>query len=125
MRPTLRCAPVGPGARAWHRRWDRHDDGLNPSFRLSRFDCSVDRSVLGLNRPHGTPVRPGTVAFVPQIGTIHNMQASARLRRYNLAAACLHAFSALLVIILANNFALPVTADYMTGPPGSPQRQMV
>jgi hypothetical protein len=48
-----------------------------------------------------------------------------RLRRYNLSAAALHAVSAILVVSLANNFALPVTANYMAGPPGTTKRQYV
>jgi hypothetical protein len=41
------------------------------------------------------------------------------LRRYNLIAAAFHALQAGAVIALANDFSLPVTASYMTGPPGS------
>ena len=42
------------------------------------------------------------------------------LRRYNLIAAALHAAQAVAVLLLANAFSLPVTATYMTGPPGTP-----
>ncbi len=42
-----------------------------------------------------------------------------KLVRFNLVAAVLHAAQALVVLNLANDFALPVTAEYMTGPPGS------
>jgi hypothetical protein len=48
-----------------------------------------------------------------------------RLQRYNLAAGGLHAVSGLIVVILANALSLPVTADYMAGPPGTTQRQFV
>ena len=41
-----------------------------------------------------------------------------RLRPYNLAAACLHLAQAVLIVVLANSFSLPVRATYMTGPPG-------
>lgn len=41
------------------------------------------------------------------------------LRNLNLAAAALHTVQALAVILLANDFALPVTATYLAGPPGS------
>lgn len=41
-----------------------------------------------------------------------------RLRRLNLAAAALHTLQAFAVIVLANDFALPVTAQYLAGPPG-------
>jgi hypothetical protein len=40
------------------------------------------------------------------------------LRPYNLAAAVLHGAQAVAVVVLANRFALPVRATYMTGPPG-------
>jgi hypothetical protein len=42
----------------------------------------------------------------------------ARLRPYNLAAGLLHLAQAIAVVALANQFALPVRARYMTGPPG-------
>ena len=44
--------------------------------------------------------------------------AIARLRSYNLVAACAHLAQGILILVLANSFALPVTASYMTGPPG-------
>jgi hypothetical protein len=44
------------------------------------------------------------------------------LRRDNTVAAVLHAVQALVVLLLATDFALPVTASYLQGPPGtSPQ----
>lgn len=43
----------------------------------------------------------------------------ARLRRYNLVMGAMHAAQAVAVIALATSFALPVTAAFMTGPPGS------
>ena len=49
----------------------------------------------------------------------------AALRRYNLVAGALHAASGTLILILANSFSLPVTANYMTGPPGTTKRQLV
>ncbi len=48
-----------------------------------------------------------------------------RLRRSNLVAAGLHAVQAAAVLALANGFALPVTAAYMTGPPGTPPGEPV
>ncbi len=42
----------------------------------------------------------------------------ARLRPYNLIAGSLHLAQAVAVLVLANGFALPVRATYMTGPPG-------
>ena len=41
-----------------------------------------------------------------------------RLRPWNLGAAGLHIAQAIAIVLLANSFALPVTATYMTGPPG-------
>lgn len=42
-----------------------------------------------------------------------------KLRKFNVIAGFLHLASLLIVIALANNFSLPVTATYMSGPPGS------
>ncbi len=42
----------------------------------------------------------------------------ARLRPYNLVAGSLHVAQAVAVLVLANDFSLPVGATYMTGPPG-------
>lgn len=44
----------------------------------------------------------------------------AGLRRYNLIAAAFHAAQAVAVVVLANDFAIPVTGTYLVGPPGSP-----
>lgn len=44
--------------------------------------------------------------------------AIARLRPYNLAAGALHLVQAVAIVVLANNFSLPVGASYMAGPPG-------
>ncbi len=41
------------------------------------------------------------------------------LKKWNISAGFLHLASMLAVLALSNNFALPVTATYMTGPPGS------
>ena len=51
---------------------------------------------------------------------VQNLRVSSpvRLRRYNLAAATLHAAQAIAVVVFANTFSLPVRASYMTGPPG-------
>lgn len=42
-----------------------------------------------------------------------------RLRLYNLVMGVLHAVQAAAILILGNSFALPVTASYLAGPPGS------
>jgi hypothetical protein len=48
------------------------------------------------------------------------------LRRFNLVAAVLHTVQAAAVILLATDFALPVTASYLAGPPGTtPQEPTV
>ena len=48
------------------------------------------------------------------------------LRRLNLAAAALHAFQAVVVVVLASDFSLPVTGTYLKGPPGTtPQDPVV
>ncbi len=41
------------------------------------------------------------------------------LKKWNISAGFLHLASLVAVVALSNNFSLPVTATYMTGPPGS------
>ena len=41
------------------------------------------------------------------------------LRRYNVIAGALHLVQAILVVVLSNDFGLPVTASYLAGPPGT------
>jgi hypothetical protein len=53
------------------------------------------------------------------------MTGTPSLRRYNLGAGALHATSAVAILALANAFALPVSAHYMAGPPGTTKRQYV
>ena len=48
-----------------------------------------------------------------------------RLRRLNVSAALLHLISGVTVVALANNFSLPVSANYMAGPPGTSKREFV
>jgi hypothetical protein len=48
-----------------------------------------------------------------------------RLRRWNAAAAVLHAVQAVAVLALATDYALPVTAAYLEGPPGTPVQDPV
>jgi hypothetical protein len=50
---------------------------------------------------------------------------SATLRRYNMIAGALHTLSAIAVLAFANNFSLPVDADYMAGAPGTTKHQLV
>ena len=42
-----------------------------------------------------------------------------KLRRFNIIAGVFHLLQMFAVLALANDFALPVTAKYMSGPPGS------
>ncbi len=44
----------------------------------------------------------------------------ARIRLYNIVMGFVHAAQGVIVLVLANSFALPVTASFMTGPPGTP-----
>jgi hypothetical protein len=48
-----------------------------------------------------------------------------RLRRDNAAAAAIHLAQAVVVVVLATSFALPVTASYLQGPPGTPVQDPV
>ncbi len=41
------------------------------------------------------------------------------LRSWNISAGLLHLASLIAILLLSNSFSLPVTATYMTGPPGS------
>ena len=41
------------------------------------------------------------------------------LRKWNISAGLLHLSSLIAVLALSNDFSLPVTATYMTGPPGT------
>ncbi|KAA3641942.1 MAG: hypothetical protein DWP92_00170 [Armatimonadetes bacterium] len=43
-----------------------------------------------------------------------------RLRRFNFGMGVLHGAQALLILVLATDFALPVTATFLEGPPGTP-----
>ena len=53
-----------------------------------------------------------------QPGTSEHSSSLARLRPYNLVAGSLHLAQAVAILVLANDFSLPVGATYMTGPPG-------
>jgi hypothetical protein len=47
------------------------------------------------------------------------------LFRYNVVAGTLHAVSAILILVLANNFSLPVGARFLAGAPGTTKRESV
>jgi hypothetical protein len=55
-----------------------------------------------------------TTTSVPPAAT-----GSSRLRTYNLIMGALHALQGILVLVLANDFTLPVIATFMDGPPGA------
>jgi hypothetical protein len=66
---------------------------------------------------------PAEHQSVPDVGvSVAEPDASqaSSLRRANAGAAALHALQAAAVLLLATDFALPVTASYMAGPPGTP-----
>jgi len=42
-----------------------------------------------------------------------------RLRAWNIAAGCFHLVQLVLVLVLANDFSIPILASYMEGPPGT------
>ncbi|MGE0600473.1 MAG: heliorhodopsin HeR [Dehalococcoidia bacterium] len=42
-----------------------------------------------------------------------------RLRTYNAAMGVLHAVQGIVILLLANDFTLPVTSTFLTGPPGT------
>ena len=43
-----------------------------------------------------------------------------RLRLYNVVMGLLHAVQGIVVVVLATDFTLPVTAAFLEGPPGTP-----
>ena len=47
------------------------------------------------------------------------------LRRWNVIAGFAHLIQLILILVLANDFTLPVTATYMEGPPGTPPSDTV
>jgi len=48
-----------------------------------------------------------------------NKNTSRSLRRFNIIAGLFHLILAAIVLLLSNDFSLPVTATYLAGPPGS------
>jgi hypothetical protein len=48
-----------------------------------------------------------------------------RLRWYNLVMGAFHAIQGVFVLVLANDFALPVTGSFLEGPPGGPEPRSV
>jgi Heliorhodopsin len=55
------------------------------------------------------------------MGTMIDRQARfGRIRAYNLAMGLIHAVQGVAILLLSNDFSLPVTATFMDGPPGTP-----
>ena len=52
--------------------------------------------------------------------TASEQQQIKRIRRWNIVAGFAHLVQLILILILSNDFTLPVTATYMAGPPGTP-----
>ena len=61
-----------------------------------------------------TPAHDGVVA--PDRDTERRLD---RLRWWNVVVGLVLAVQAVLIAVLTNGFSLPVTATFMTGPPGS------
>jgi hypothetical protein len=68
---------------------------------------------------HPTMPQPHTARSLRDMITLRG------LHRYNAVAAAVHALQAVLVLLLANDFTLPVTASYLAGPPGTPPSDTV
>ena len=60
-----------------------------------------------------------TTAIAPRHEDVSDAQIGA-IRRWNVIAGCAHLAQLIAILVLANDFALPVTATYMAGPPGTP-----
>ena len=56
-------------------------------------------------------------SVVPQTSTTKAMD---QLRRLNVIAGFFHLIQMILILVLATDFTLPITAAYMEGPPGTP-----
>ncbi len=54
----------------------------------------------------------------------HTEQRLRRLRGYNLVMGAIHALQGVAILALANDFALPVTATFLEGPPGAAPPQL-
>ena len=66
--------------------------------------------------------RPADAQPTPRGGVRH---VAASLRRDNALAGLAHLVQAMVVTVLATSFALPVTASYLQGPPGTPTQDPV
>lgn len=64
-----------------------------------------------------TPTSPPAAPAAPDTTSPITM---GRLRRLNIIAGVFHLVQMILILVLATDFALPVTATYIAGPPGTP-----
>lgn len=64
-----------------------------------------------------TPPSPPAAPAAPDTTSPITM---GRLRRLNIIAGVFHLVQMILILVLATDFALPVTATYIAGPPGTP-----
>ncbi len=56
---------------------------------------------------------------VPDVDAAAAAPAIGRLRIWNIVAGCFHLLQLVLILVLANDFSLPITASYLEGPPGT------
>ena len=59
-----------------------------------------------------------TTAEAPDVAPVSDSRMNT-LRTYNVVMGVIHAAQTVAILLLANSFALPVTASYLNGPPGS------
>ena len=64
------------------------------------------------------PDANSTLVGTGRLGPVTNPDLG-RLRAYNAVMGAVHAAQAVVVLVLATDFALPVTATYLSGPPGA------
>jgi hypothetical protein len=57
---------------------------------------------------------------VTEARTVTEAQTMMRLRRLNIVVGLVHLAQAVVILLLDNDFAIPVVADVQTGPPGTP-----
>lgn len=76
-----------------------------------------DRRATKSGRRGGTARVLRTLWRVPDVRV--SPEERARLRRWNLGLAALHGAQAVAILLLANDFSIPVTVSYLSGPPGA------
>lgn len=58
-------------------------------------------------------------AAIPDADAAPVPDAVKRLRTWNIVAGCVHLLQMILILVLSNDFTLPITASYLEGPPGT------